>query len=122
MTISVIVLRPLELGTVLTQTFEHLESKHTEEDAVRYATVVSTELLTEYVQPILEQAYTHEQYDLVSDAVYDVEAAAFDALNRGFTDITQDAAERLGDTFDAARLNWEGNRLRSPSKSHYSDL
>jgi hypothetical protein len=104
------------LRTVLTRTFEHLESEHSEEDAAQYASAVSTEVLTAYVPPILEQAYTHEQYDLVSDAVDDVEAVALDGLDHGFTDVAEDAAEGLGDAFDAAPLTWEGNRLRIPVK------
>jgi len=110
------------LRTVLTQTFEHLESEHSEEDAAQYASAVSTEVLTEYISPILEQAYTHEQYDLVSDAVDDVEAVALDGLDRGFTDIAEDAAEGLGDAFDAAPLTWEGNRLRGPVKESLLEL
>ncbi|WP_230455318.1 DUF2254 family protein [Halorubrum sp. BV1] len=110
------------LRTVLTRTFEYLESEHTKEDAAQYASAVSTEILTEYVPPILEQAYTHEQYDLVSDAVDDVEAVALDGLNHGFTDVTEDAAEGLGDAFDAAPLTWEGNRLRSPVKESLLEL
>ena len=110
------------LRTVLTQTFEYLESEYSEEDAAQYASAVSTEVLTEYVPPILEQGYTHEQYDLVSDAVDDVEAVALDGLDRGFTDVTEDAAEGLGDAFDAAPLTWEGNRLRSPVKESLLEL
>ncbi|WP_336136291.1 DUF2254 family protein [Natronomonas amylolytica] len=110
------------LRTVLIRTFEYLESEHTEEDAAQYASVVSTEVLTEYVPPILEQAYTHEQYDLVSDAVDDVEAVALDGLDHGFTDVAEDAAEGLGDAFDAAPLTWEGNRLRSPVKDSLLEL
>ena len=104
------------LRTVLTQTFEYLENAHSEEDAGQYASAVSTEVLTEYVPPILEQAYTHEQYDLISDTVDDVEVVALDGLDRGFTDVTEDAAEGFGDAFDAAPLEWEGNRLRKPIK------
>lgn len=110
------------LRTVFTRTFEYLESEHTEEDAAQYASAVSTEALTEYVPPILEQAYTHEQYDLVSDVVDDVEAVALDGLDHGFTDVVEDAAEGLGDAFDAAPLTWEGNRLRSPVKEVLLEL
>lgn len=110
------------LRTVLTRTFEYLESEHSEEDAAQYASVVSTEVLTEYIPPLLEQAYTHEQYDLVSDAVDDVEAVALDGLDHGFTDVAEDAAEGLGDAFDAAPLTWEGNRLRSPVKESLLEL
>ena len=110
------------LQTVLIRTFEHLESKHPEEDAAQYASAVSTEVLTKYVPPILEQAYTHEQYDLVSDAVDNIEAVALDGLDFGFTDVTEDAAEGLGDTFDAAPLTREGNRLRSPVKESLIEL
>ena len=74
----------------------------------------SSEILIEYVPPILEQAYTHEQYDFVSNTVDDVEEIALDGLDRGFPDVTEDAAEGLGDAFDAAPLTWEGNRLRGP--------
>ena len=110
------------LRTVLIRTFEYLKNEHSEEDAAQYASAVSTEILTEYVPPILEQAYTHEQYDLVSDAVDDVEAVALDGLDRGFTDVAEDAAEGLGDAFDAAPLTWEGNRLRSPVKESLLEL
>lgn len=110
------------LRTVLCRTFEYLESEHSEEDADQYAAAVSTEVLTEYVPPILEQAYTHEQYDLVSDAVGDVEAVALDGLDRGFTVVTEDAAEGLGDAFDTAPLTWRGNRLRSPVKKSLLEL
>ncbi|MCU4927088.1 DUF2254 domain-containing protein [Halobacteria archaeon AArc-dxtr1] len=110
------------LRTVLTRTFGYLEGEHSEEDAAQYASAVSTEVLTEYVPPILEQAYTHEQYDLISDAVDDVEAVAVDGLDRGFTDIAKDTAEGLGDAFDAAPLTWEGNRLRSPVKESLLEL
>lgn len=110
------------LRTVLIRTFEHLENEHSEEDAAQYASAVSTEVLTEYVPPILEQAYTHEQYDLVSDAVDDVEAVALDGLDHGFTDVAEDAAEGLGDAFDAAPLTWEGNRLRTPVKESLLEL
>ncbi|MFC7198431.1 DUF2254 family protein [Halospeciosus flavus] len=110
------------LRTVLTRTFEYLESEYSEEDADQYASAVSTKILTEYVPPILEQAYTHEQYDLVSDAVDDVEAVALDGLERDFTDVTEEAAEGLGDAFDAAPLTWEGNRLRSPVKESLLEL
>jgi hypothetical protein len=110
------------LRTVLTRTFEYLEREYSEEDADQYAVGVSTEVLTEYVPPILEQAYTHEQYDLVSDAVDDVEAVALDGLDHGFTDVAEDAAEGLGDAFDAAPLTWEGNRLRSPVKESLLEL
>ena len=110
------------LRTVLTRTFEYLESEHSEEDAAQYASAVSTEVLTEYVPPILEQAYSHEQYDLVSDAVDDIEAVALHGLDHGFTDVTEDAAEGLGDAFDAAPLTWEGNRLRSPVKESLLEL
>lgn len=110
------------LRTVLTRTFEYLESEHTEEDAVQYASAVSTEVLTEYVPPILEQAYSHEQYDLVSDTVDDVEAVALNGLDHGFTDVAEDTAEGLGDAFDAAPLTWEGNRLRSPVKESLLEL
>ncbi|ELZ88815.1 hypothetical protein C453_01090 [Haloferax elongans ATCC BAA-1513] len=120
------------LRTVLIRSFEYLEDKYAEpasepdstsaEDAAQYATVVSTEILTEYVSPILEQAYTHEQYDLISDAIGDVEAIALDGLGRGFTNVTEDAAEGLGDAFDAAPLTWEGNRLRSPVKESLLEL
>ncbi|WP_268899085.1 DUF2254 family protein [Haloarcula rubra] len=110
------------LRTVLIRTFEYLESEHSEEDAAQYASAVSTEILTEYVPPILEQAYTHEQYELVSDAVDDVEAVALDGLDHDFTDVAEDAAEGLGDAFDAAPLTWEGNRLRSPVKESLLEL
>ncbi|WP_083867298.1 DUF2254 family protein [Natrialba taiwanensis] len=110
------------LRMVLTKTFEHLENEHSEEEADQYAAAVSTEVLTEYVPPILEQAYTHEQYDLVSDAADDIEAVALDGLDHGFTDVTEDAAEGLGDAFDAAPLTWEGNRLRSPVKESLLEL
>ncbi|MXR43187.1 DUF2254 domain-containing protein [Halobaculum sp. WSA2] len=110
------------LRTVLTRTFAYLESEYSEEDAAQYASAVSTEVLTEYVPSILEQAYTHEQYDLVSEAVDDVEAVALDGLDRGFTDVAEDAAEGLGDAFDAAPLTWEGNRLRSPVKESLVEL
>jgi hypothetical protein len=110
------------LRSVLIRTFEHLENEHSEEDAAQYASAVSTEVLTEYVPPILEQAYTHEQYDLISDAVDDVEAVALDGLDHGFTDVAEDAAEGLGDAFDAAPLTWEGNRLRSPVKESLLEL
>jgi len=110
------------LRTVLTRTFEYLESEHSEEDAAQYASAVSTEVLTEYVPPILEQAYTHEQYDLVSDAADDIEAVALDGLDRGLTDVTEDSAKGLGDAFDAAPLEWEGNRLRSPVKESLLEL
>ena len=110
------------LRTVLIRTFAYLESEHSEEDAAQYASAVSTEVLTEYVPPILEQAYTHEHYDLVSDAVDDVEAVALDGLDHCFTDVAEDAAEGLGDAFDAAPLTWEGNRLRSPVKESLLEL
>ncbi|EMA14629.1 hypothetical protein C442_20046 [Haloarcula amylolytica JCM 13557] len=110
------------LRTVLIRTFEHLEREYSEEDAVQYASAVSTEVLTEYVPPILEQSYSHEQYDLVSDAVDDVEAAALDGLNHDFTDVAEDAAEGLGDAFDAAPLTWAGNRLRNPVKESLLEL
>ncbi|MGB9958770.1 DUF2254 family protein (plasmid) [Haloferax prahovense] len=110
------------LRTVLIWSYEYLENKYSDEDAAQYATVVSTEILTEYVSPILEQAYTHEQYDLISDAIGDVEAIALDGLGRGFTNVTEDAAEGLGDAFDAAPLTWEGNRLRSPAKESLLEL
>ncbi|WP_430506222.1 DUF2254 family protein [Haloparvum sp. PAK95] len=110
------------LRTVLTRTFEHLESEHSEEDAAQYASAVSTEVLTEYVPPILEQAYTHEQYDLVSDAVDDVEAVALDGVDHGFNNVAEDAAGGLGDAFDAAPLTWEGNRLRTPVKESLLEL
>ena len=59
--------------------------------------------------------------DLVGD-VDDVEAVALDGLDHGFTDATEDAAEGLGDAFDAAPLTWEGNRLRSPVKESLLEL
>lgn len=110
------------LRTALIRTFEYLESELSDDDAAQYATVVSAEILIEYVPPILEQAYTHEQFDLVSNAVDDVEAVALDGLEHGFTDVTEDAAEGFGDTFDAAPLTWEGNRLRSPVKESLLEL
>lgn len=110
------------LRTVLTQTFKHIEREFPKEDAAQYASAVSGEVLLDYVPPILEQAYSHEQYDLVSDAVDDVEAIAIDGLDRGFTDVTENAAEGLGDTFDAAPLTREGNRLRRPVKELLFDL
>ncbi|WP_430639487.1 DUF2254 family protein [Haloferax volcanii] len=110
------------LRTVLIRSFEHLENKYSDEDPAQYTTAVSTEVLTEYISPILEQAYTHEQYDLISDAIDDVEAIALDGLDRGFPDVTEDAAEGLGDAFDAAPLTWEGNRLRSPVKESLLEL
>ncbi len=110
------------LRTVLCRTFEYLESEHSEEDAAQYASAVSTEVLTENAPVILEQAYTHDQYDLVSNAIDDVEAIAFDGLNHDFTDVTEDAAEGLGDAFDAAPLSWEGNRLRNPVKESLLEL
>jgi len=108
--------------TVLTETFEYLENKHSKENAAQYASAVSTEVLTAYIPPILEQAYTHEQYDLISDAVDNVEAVALNGLERDFTDVTEDAAEGLGDAFDAAPLTWEGNRLRDPIKESLLNL
>lgn len=110
------------LRTVLIRTFEYLENECSDENATQFATAVTTEVLTEYVPPILEQAYTHEQYDLVSDAIDDVEAVALDGLDRGFTDVTEDAAEGLGDAFDAAPLTWEGNRLRGPATETLVEL
>lgn len=105
------------LRTVLTRTFAYLESEHSEEDTGQYASAVSAEVPTEYVPPILEQAYTHKQYDLVSDAVDDVEAVALDGLDHGFTDVAEDAAEGLGDAFDAAPLTWEGSAFEPQLKS-----
>jgi hypothetical protein len=102
------------LRTVLIQTFEYLDTEYSEEEAAQYATDVSSEILIEYVPPILEQAYTHDQFDLVSNTVDDVEEIALDGLDRGFSDVTEDAAEGLGDAFDAAPLTWDGNRLRAP--------
>jgi len=110
------------LRTVLTRMFEYLESEYSEEDAAQYASAVSTEVLIEYVPPILEQSYTHEQYDLLSDAVDDVEAVTLNGLERSFTDVTEDAAEALGDAFDGAPLTWEGNRLRIPVKESLLEL
>ncbi len=110
------------LQAVLLRTYGYLESECSKEEAAQYATVVSTEVLTEYIPPILEQSYTHEQYDLVSGAVGNVEAVALDGLDRGFTNVTKDAAEGLGDAFDTAPLTWEGNRLRDPVKESLLEL
>ncbi|WP_135304851.1 DUF2254 family protein [Haloarcula amylovorans] len=110
------------LRVVLIRTFGYLESERSKGDAAQYATVVSTEILMEYVPPILEQAYSHEQYDLVSNAIEDIEAVALNGLDRGFTDITEAAAEGLADAFDAAPLTWEGNRLRNPIKESLLEL
>jgi hypothetical protein len=104
------------IQTVLTQTFDYLGNKYSEEDAAQYASAVSAEVLTEYVPQILEQIYAHEQYSLVSDTIDNVERVALNALERGFTDVTEDASEGLGNAFDSAQLNWEGNRLRIPVK------
>lgn len=100
--------------TVLIQTFEHLETEYSDEEAKQFAAVVSAEVLQEYFPPVLEQAYSHEQYDLVSMTIGEIKAIAQDGLNRGFTDVTEDAAEGLGDAFDSAPLSWEGNRIRNP--------
>ena len=102
------------LRTVLKRTFEYLESEYPDDGAAQYAPAVSKEPLTEYFPPILEQAYAHEQYDLASSAVDDVEALALDGLDRGFTDVTEDAADGLGDAFNETPLTLDGNRLRDP--------
>lgn len=102
------------LRTVLIGTFEYLGTEFSDEDASEYAEVISDEVLRGYVPPLLEQAYAHEQYDLVSETVEDTEEIALEGLDRGFTDVTEYAAEGLGDAFDTAPLGWEGNRLRDP--------
>lgn len=110
------------LRTVLTRTYEYLENELSEEDAAQFASAVSEEVLTEYVPPILEQAFAHEQYELATGGIEEIKDVALEGLNRGFYSVIEDAAEGLGDAFDSAPLTWEGNRLRSPIKDALIEL
>jgi hypothetical protein len=102
------------LHTVLSRTIEYLETEHGEEDPNEYVATVTAEPFEEYYPRIIEQAYSHEQYNLISETVEDIETLALDGLDRGFAEVTESAADGLGDAFNNAPSGWEGNRLRTP--------
>lgn len=104
------------IRTVLIGTIEYLVDKYSLEEAAEYAESVAEEVLTEYIPSIIEQIYNHEQYDLLSTVISDVEAVAASALEDGVTEVTIDAADGLQDAAIDAPMTVEGNRLREPIK------
>lgn len=102
--------------TVLDDTFAFLRANFEFETGHEFADAVTEEVLVEYYPPIVEQSFSYEQHGLVSDAVSVVERIAVNGLHLGFTDVTEHAADGLGNVFDDAPLTLDGNRLRRPVK------
>lgn len=97
---------------ILIGTIDYLNSEFDDEEATAYVKGVCEEPLTTYFPPLLDQLYSHEQYDLVKRTVNSIEEVAIYSVDCGFSDVAADAAKGLGDAFDAAPMNWEGNRIR----------
>lgn len=110
------------LQTVLIRSYEYFENEFSEADSAQFASAVSGEVLTEYIPPILEQAFDHEQYELATSGIEEIKDVALNGLNYGFYSVIEDVAQGFGDAFNSAPLTWEGNRLRGPIKDALVEL